>query len=134
MFLIRDDYTHAYTAGNHVKYGTAGDCYSKSSEDCRKGRFKINLKGTGVNIIPRKWVATGTPKDMKERMTQFQNSSDWKEVSAHCGGSCAECEPSEGHIRIKPDICVAASNTPVTGKRTKKGKNRRRWYSWLYGL
>ena len=139
MLLVRDDFTHAYTSGNHVKYGTAGDCYSKSTEDCRKGRFKINFKGTGVHMTQRQWVATGSPKDMAERITQFQNSLDWKEVSAHCGGSCAECEPSEGHIRIEPDVCLAPAigTPPATSniKRTalEKGKSRRRWFSRIYG-
>ena len=131
MLLVRDDYTHAYSEGNPVKYGTAGDCYSKSTEDCRKGQFKINFQGTGVSLTPRKWVATGMPKDMNERITQFKNSSDWKQVSAHCGGSCAECEPSEGHIRVQPDKCAAVSSSSGS-KRAKKGK--RKWYSWLYGL
>jgi len=140
MLLVRDDYRHAYTTGNPVKYGTAGDCYSKSTEDCRKGRFKINLAGTGVHMNERKWVATGFPKDMSERITQFQNSADWKTVSGHCGGSCSECEPSEGHIRITPDICEAAAPDPATqdiasgGRKKAKSRSKRRWFSRLYNF
>lgn len=147
MLIVRDDFRHAYTTGNPVKYGTAGDCYSKSTEDCRKGRFKINLAGTGVHMNQRKWVANGFPKDMAERITQFQSSADWKTVSAHCGGSCAECEPSEGHIRIQPDICEVAAPDPATqdiasGGRKKlsnnnqkaKSRNKRRWFTRLYNF
>ena len=146
MLLVRDDFRHTHSSGNHVKYGTAGDCYSKSKEDCRKGRFKINLIGTGVHMNERKWVATGSPKDMAERITQFENSADWKMVSAHCGGSCAECEPSEGHIRIQPDICEAAVANPAQQDMATAGNNRasnnnnkvksrnKRWFHRLYNF
>ena len=153
MLLVRDDFRHAFTSGNHVKYGTAGDCYSKSSEDCRKGRFKINLSGTGLHMNQRTWVATGYPKEMAERITQFQSSADWTQVSAHCGGSCAECEPNEGHISIQTDICAVVSTgtsqigfppaTSTAGNNNNnnkkletkaKSRNKRRWYNRLYNF
>lgn len=141
--MIRDDFTYAKTSGHPVKYGTAGDCYSKSTEDCRKGEFSIDLKNTGLQISePKKWVSTGFPKD-EHRITQFKNSNDWTAVSAHCGGSCSECEPENGHIRLKPDICFsdqinAVSGPPVTPKKRIILKNKtskkgtKRWWRWLW--
>lgn len=141
MLIVRDDYTHAYTTGNPVKYGAAGDCYSKSTEDCRKGVFKIDLTNTGLQINgPKKWVSTGSPKD-EHRITQFTNSKDWTTVSAHCGGSCAECEPEEGHIRVKPEMCfsdqVNSVSSPIAPKKAAMTawktirKGTKRWWSWL---
>ena len=48
MSIIADDYTFAKTDGTPVPFGTAGDCYSPSTDpDCRKGEFSIDLSGTG---------------------------------------------------------------------------------------
>ena len=37
MLIRRADFTFAYRVGNPIKFGTGGDCYSKSKQDCRKG-------------------------------------------------------------------------------------------------
>ena len=131
MLIKRDDFTHAQVKGNNVKYGTAGDCYSKSNEDCRKGQFKINLSGTQMKVVGnKKWIPTGSPENLKERITKFHNSDDWKVVSAHCGGSCAECEPEEGQIRLLPDICSTdVVLEPVVSKKRKiNRKQKRSWW------
>ena len=140
MLVRRSDYAFAYKVGNPVKYGSAGDCYSKSKEDCRKGYFKINLNGTNMRIAgPHKWLATGYPVGMSERISQFEHSDDWKVVSAHCGGSCSQCEPHDGHIRLQPDMCLDNSNQkkppPVKKKETKRRKRSTKsiiwsWWPW----
>lgn len=108
MLIARDDYTFTYNTpnGNPVPYGSAGDCYSKSREDCRKGEFRINLNGTDMKLAGEgSWVAKGAPSSMQERITQFVNK-DNRVISGHCGGSCAECQPKGGHIRLIPDMCL----------------------------
>lgn len=135
MAIQRDDYTYAVTVGNKMAYGSAGDCYSKSKQDCRKGQFKINLNGTDMKIQGNPtWFAGGTPANMKERITQFKNN-DGKILSAHCGGSCSKCQP-QGHLRLQPDICLSdgdsSSGSVTTSKNIKKQKrNKRSVWSWL---
>ena len=51
MNLIPDDFHYSNTnSGKKIKYGEAGDCYSASKEHCRKGKFKIDLTGTGFRL------------------------------------------------------------------------------------
>jgi hypothetical protein len=45
-----DDFQFASKVGKNVQLGVAGDCYSASSSNCRKGRFKIDLTGTGFRL------------------------------------------------------------------------------------
>lgn len=45
-----DDFQFATKVGKNVPLGVAGDCYSASSNNCRKGRFKIDLTGTGFHL------------------------------------------------------------------------------------
>ncbi|KAI8516799.1 hypothetical protein Bbelb_053800 [Branchiostoma belcheri] len=50
--VIRNDYTFAQTtSGLDIPYGHAGDCYS-SKQGCAKGRFKVNLTGTRLQLAP----------------------------------------------------------------------------------
>ncbi len=136
-----------------MEYGRAGDCYSNSKEDCRKGQFKINIEGTNLKLDGSlKWMATGTPQD-DYRITQFKMSPSNTEVSAHCGGSCSECMPAE-HLRLKPEVCASGNELTVQqqvnmpgippavydpkvkrslrekrAKLDKKGK-RNKWWRW----
>ena len=52
MTIIADDFHYSTTSsgGKQIKYGEAGDCYSASKENCRKGKFKIDLTGTGFRL------------------------------------------------------------------------------------
>eukprot|EP00794_Sanderia_malayensis_P015384 gene15384-16963_t len=141
------DFTFAKSNGRQMQYGTAGDCYSNSREDCRKGKFKINTEGTNLKLDGSlKWLATGTPQD-DYRITQFKVSPANTEVSAHCGGSCSECIPA-APLRLKPEVCVNPAsrrqyvNSPIAvhpktkrslrEKRAKLGKKDRRnkWWNW----
>ena len=51
MTIVADDFQYSTTSsGKQIKYGEAGDCYSASKENCRKGKFKIDLTGTGFRL------------------------------------------------------------------------------------
>ncbi len=101
-----------------MEYGRAGDCYSNSQQDCRKGKFKINIAETGLKLDNSlKWMATGTPQD-DYRITQFKvspSNTAATEVSAHCGGSCSECMPAE-HLQLTPKICVNSAAEQTTNQ------------------
>lgn len=58
MSLSENDYTFSWTKGaKRVKYGMAGDCYSR--EHCPQGRFSINLSGTQLKLSPDvTWAGT----------------------------------------------------------------------------
>ena len=150
MQIDSKDFTYATSVGRQMDYGRAGDCYSNSKEDCRKGQFKINLDGTNVKLDGRpQWKATGTPED-DFRITQFTISPENTVVTAHCGGSCSECMPAD-HLRLKPEICLATVtqqqqqvlvpppvSSPVKTRRSVKGSLKRdkkdakenRWWKW----
>ena len=151
MQIDAKDFTYATSVGRQIEYGRAGDCYSNSKEDCRKGQFKINLDGTNMKIDGRpQWKATGTPDD-DFRITQFTMSPENTVVTAHCGGSCSECMPAES-LRLKPEICYVRAQQqqqqqlippPVSSpgktrrsvkekslKRDKKDATGSRWWKW----
>lgn len=155
MQIDTKDFNYATSNGRKMEYGRAGDCYSNSKEDCRKGQFKINLDGSNMKLDGSpQWKATGTPED-DFRITQFTISPENTVVTAHCGGSCSECMPAD-HLRLKPEICLAQvqqqsilhdplpSTTPSTSrlieykrsikekslKRHKKNVNGNRWWKW----
>ena len=51
MSIVPDDFYYSTTSsGKPIKYGEAGDCYSASKESCRKGKFQIDLMGTGFRL------------------------------------------------------------------------------------
>ena len=50
MSIVTDDYQFASQSGMPVPYGVAGDCYSASVQNCRKGQLKIDLRGTSFTI------------------------------------------------------------------------------------
>ena len=56
MSIVPDDFYYSTTSsGKRIKYGEAGDCYSASKESCRKGRFQIDLTGTGFRLKVSFW-------------------------------------------------------------------------------
>ena len=139
------DFTFATSVGRPMEFGKAGDCYSNSVQDCRKGKFKINIGGTNLKFKgDLKWMATGTPQD-NYRITQFKVSPSSTEVSAHCGGSCSECMPAERLI-LQPAMCFTAAQPglppPVSrpkfkrslrekrAKAEKKEKTKNKWWNW----
>ena len=152
MQVDTKDFTHATSVGRQMEYGRAGDCYSKSKEDCRKGQFKINLDGTNMKLDGNpQWRATGKPED-DFRITQFTISPEGNVVTAKCGGSCSECMPAE-HLRLRPEICYSSlqqqqqqpafppspwrsplksrrSITEKSLKRDKKQTKGNRWWRW----
>ena len=123
LILEKEDFKFAVSEGHNISYGKAGDCYSKSKQDCRKGQFKINLQGSNLKLDGNpQWIATGSPKGMAERITQFQKSPDNAIVSAHCGGSCSECIP-EGDLKIIPDICAIPGTSVNKVRRSTEEKH-----------
>ena len=51
MTIVADDFHYSITrSGKRIRYGQAGDCYSASKESCRKGKFQIDLTGTGFRL------------------------------------------------------------------------------------
>ena len=152
MQIDTKDFTYATSVGRQMEYGRAGDCYSSSTEDCRKGQFKINLDGTNMKLDGNpQWKATGTPND-NFRITQFTVSPEGNVVTAKCGGSCSECMPAD-HLRLKPEVCISSilqqqqQQFPVPPavykpmktrrsvaekslKRYKKQAKSNRWWKW----
>ena len=56
MSIVPDDFYYSTTSsGKRIKYGEAGDCYSASKESCRKGKFQIDLTGTGFRLKVSFW-------------------------------------------------------------------------------
>lgn len=110
--LERDDYKFAETQGNPVRYGRAGDCYS-ASNSCHKGRFQIDLTGTGLRLRrDTAWVPWGTPK-ISPNVLNYRQSPDGTMVYGECGGSCGGCQPKNARLFVEPLQCL---QTPTRGK------------------
>ena len=104
--MHRDDFRFAETAGNHVNFGRAGDCYSSVPASCRKGRFSIDLRGTGLRVPDNtEWETWGSPK-VPQRMMFFKKVNDGQIVYAECGGSCGGCQPKMERLYLEPQNCV----------------------------
>ncbi|XP_048029655.1 A disintegrin and metalloproteinase with thrombospondin motifs 9-like [Megalobrama amblycephala] len=55
-----------------------------------KGRFRINLSGTGLKVADNtKWISQGN-----YAMADIHRSRDGSRVSRICGGNCGKCTPS----------------------------------------
>ncbi|XP_053973328.1 A disintegrin and metalloproteinase with thrombospondin motifs 9-like isoform X2 [Hylaeus volcanicus] len=94
LYITENDYTFSWTEGaNRVKYGMAGDCYSRVY--CPQGRFSINLSGTRLKLSSDvTW--TGKPGVSME----INNISNQR-VTGKCGGYCGFCHPKIG---LKLDV------------------------------
>lgn len=104
MKLVSDDFTFAQTGeGKDVDYGTAGDCYSLNPGKCRKGSFKVDLRGTRLRVRDDvTWSLQGFPKGLQ--IQDYSRSDDGAVVSAKCGGWCGRCKPTRGAIAVE-SIC-----------------------------
>ncbi|XP_048580125.1 uncharacterized protein LOC5504243 isoform X2 [Nematostella vectensis] len=104
-----DDFQFATKIGNSVNYGVAGDCYSSTAENCRKGRFQIDLTGTGFRIKDTvHWQHIGSPSEIKNTL---DIDAERRSVYAECGGYCGECRP-QGTIDLEMDTCTKEGVKP----------------------
>ncbi|XP_043251540.1 A disintegrin and metalloproteinase with thrombospondin motifs gon-1-like [Colletes gigas] len=94
LYILEDDYTFSWTKGaKRVKYGVAGDCYSRAY--CPQGRFSINLSGTQLKLSSDvTWTGTlGVSMEIYNISNQH--------ITGKCGGYCAFCSPKIG---LKLDV------------------------------
>ncbi|EDO27330.1 predicted protein [Nematostella vectensis] len=103
--IHRDDFTFSFHTGNPVKYGRAGDCFSAASK-CHKGRFNIDLTGTGLRVRSDiEWEQWGSPK-IPHRLLSYRKSDDGTKVFGECGGSCGGCTPKNERLYLEPARCT----------------------------
>ena len=94
LTVISDDNTfeHGNSGDNVVPYGTAGDCFSMNSGNCRQGSFMIDLTDTGLKVHDKvRWKNQGYPSDIQ--IQEFTKKKKGMVVSAKCGGWCGRCSP-----------------------------------------
>ena len=105
MRVIRDDFTFSKSdpSGKQIPYGTGGDCFSMHYGPCRRGHFKVNLSGTGLRLRAAvEWKAIGFPPGIE--MQDYKKSKDGTQVTAKCGGWCAQCLPG-GDMLLEQTVC-----------------------------
>lgn len=110
MNLISDDFTFAQTdQGKDVAYGTAGDCYSVNPGKCRKGSFKVDLRGTRLRVRDDvTWTLQGFPKGLQ--IQDYNKLYGGAVVSAKCGGWCSRCKPTRGAIFVESLCSIPAGS------------------------
>lgn len=108
MKVIGNDFTFSQSGdGKDVAYGTAGDCYSVNLGKCRKGSFKVDLRGTRLRVRNHvTWSFQGFP--MALQIQDFNRSDGGAVVSAKCGGWCGRCKPTNGAIFVHPLCSIPA--------------------------
>ena len=108
MKLVSDDFTFAQTEeGSAVAYGSAGDCYSVNPGKCRKGSFKVDLRGTRLRVREDvSWSFQGFPNGFE--VQDYSRSHDDAVISAKCGGWCGRCKPTRGAILVEPLCSIPA--------------------------
>ena len=94
LTIIDTDFTYAETetGGTAVPYGSAGDCFSANTSNCRRGKFMIDLSGTGLRVADGvSWrVASNTPGFNMQDFVNHQGIL----IQSKCGGWCGHCAPS----------------------------------------
>ena len=104
LLINQSDFTFAVSqqGGNAVPYATAGDCFSASRGQCRKGSFKIDLSGTGLRVDGSvSWsLSSHTPGITIQGFTNYQGIV----IGAKCGGWCGECRPN-GPLKLDLVTC-----------------------------
>ncbi|XP_050511629.1 A disintegrin and metalloproteinase with thrombospondin motifs 9 isoform X2 [Diabrotica virgifera virgifera] len=85
--IINDDFTFSkQLRGRRVPYGTAGDCYS-SSTNCPQGRFEVDLTHTSFRLVSSvRWEKVGPYASAEIRRSDTT-------ASGQCGGYCGQCVP-----------------------------------------
>lgn len=104
LIINQTDFTFAVTEkfGLAVPYATAGDCFSASSEPCRRGNFKIDLSGTGLRVDNRvSWSLVSNTQGLQ--MQDFTNYQGIV-IGARCGGWCGHCRPN-GPLKLDLVTC-----------------------------
>ena len=93
LLINQTDFTFAATEkrGQAVPYATAGDCFSASTAQCRKGNFKIDLSGTGLRVDES--VSWSLFSDTPGISIQDFSNHEGIVISAKCGGWCGHCRP-----------------------------------------
>ncbi|CAH3026593.1 unnamed protein product, partial [Porites evermanni] len=113
--IHRNDYQFAKTEGNPVRFGRAGDCFSAASK-CRKGKFQIDLSGTGMRMRRDvEWEAWGTPK-LPKRLLNVQKTDDGLSVVGECGGSCGGCQHAQERMYVEPAKCIDRQSTEAVAR------------------
>lgn len=109
--LVGDDFTFAQTrVGRYVAYGTAGDCYSVNPSKCRKGSFKVDLRGTRLRVRDDvTWSFQGFPNGLE--IQDYSRLYDGAVITAKCGGWCGRCKPTRGAILVEPLCSLPAGNS-----------------------
>ena len=104
LLINQTDFTFAVTKkhGQAVPYATAGDCFSASRGQCRKGSFKIDLSGTGLRVDGSvSWsLFSNTPGIRIQDFTNYQGIV----ISGKCGGWCGQCRPN-GPLKLDLITC-----------------------------
>ena len=110
MKLVSDDFTFSQTGeGSDVAYGSAGDCYSVNPGKCRKGSFKVDLRGTRLQVREDvSWSFQGFPNGFQ--IQNYSRSHDGAVISAKCGGWCGRCKPTKGAILVESLCSIPAGS------------------------
>ena len=100
MTIVQDDFTFSRSSGKAVRYGWAGDCYSRTT-NCPRGSFLVNLTDSGVRLAGEvEWYTKGS--DVAANVFQWQNRHL---IHALCGGWCGQCRLKD--IKVEPEKCPA---------------------------
>ena len=112
LLINQTDFTFAATdkQGLPIPYATAGDCFSASSDRCRRGQFKIDLSGTGLRVDESaSWsMATSTPGIQIQDFTNYAGVV----ITAKCGGWCGQCRPN-GPLKLDLVTCKVRTSKIV---------------------
>ncbi|XP_067686029.1 A disintegrin and metalloproteinase with thrombospondin motifs 9-like [Haliotis asinina] len=94
MTVAINDYTFSNWTNKATPYGRAADCYTThrgSVAVCgTKGRFTIDLRGTGLAVVPEQtWRQHGYLAIIES----ISRSREGNVIELRCGGYCGGCDP-----------------------------------------
>ncbi|XP_046556017.1 A disintegrin and metalloproteinase with thrombospondin motifs 9-like isoform X2 [Haliotis rubra] len=94
MTVVKNDYTFANWTNKAKPYGRAADCYTGHGNSVAvcgtKGRFKIDLRGTGLAVVPEQtWRKYG----YQAIIESISRNQEGTVIELRCGGYCGYCDP-----------------------------------------
>ena len=117
MTVDTNDFSYTTITRKSVAFGVGAACIERyfPSTCHNAGHFSVNLKNTSVRVKPTvKWKGSGwwwySEDPSFQHMINFKRSSDYREISANCGGYCGVCRP-EGSLDLELASCVRRSKS-----------------------
>lgn len=88
-----------------LDFGVAGDCTSATCDTNKKGKFRMDVRGTGLRFVtPINWLFIGWPSECQGKQPVNYSVNERNQViTGHCGARCGGCRTR--NLSLEVDGC-----------------------------